>query len=384
MEALQLKLLGHCLEDALSAKEFLDKIQEVTHWSEETELKNSWLRVIQNLLESKMLQAYSKGAGGEYSPLDQGAAEMLPKKFPPEKEAGPYFKATSLGSKYHASRFQYVEPDLVRNAPGMLDKYKTLSPSLCRELLEKIDSLYLSQKTGGSPEICISLKNISTQEIPAFLQDYLSQIGVPKEQKVHVFWTEHGFGLETTYGDFTENCFGFQIHRDWLWILDERLSWRIRFDFYEEFVGFVWLPCEGGRSETLLHPAETWFLHSSPEIKTLYQRLPENRIQPVLESIHKKFLDPQTAPSLEKEAGLETDPDEIKAVLKGLKAPLHSRVLAAWPRYDLVLEMKYEDFCDHFDSFWGRYGEEVWVCDEKLSWLVEFDKEDKLRFYESV
>ncbi len=74
------------------------------------------------------------------------------------------------------------------------------------------------------------------------------------------------------------------------------------------------------------------------------------------------------------------EPDEVKEFLFSLEVPNDEAVWLIWLVDGAGISILFRDVVQYYDDLWYPSSDDVWVVEESLSWLLEFDHEEFITF----
>jgi hypothetical protein len=85
--------------------------------------------------------------------------------------------------------------------------------------------------------------------------------------------------------------------------------------------------------------------------------------------------------ALSKQMNIEyAEPDEVKEFLSSLEITNDEAVRLIWRADEAGISIIFRDFVQYYDDLWYPSSDDVWVVEESLSWLLEFDHEEFIAF----
>ena len=78
-----------------------------------------------------------------------------------------------------------------------------------------------------------------------------------------------------------------------------------------------------------------------------------------------------------------SDEDRARIIEWLLQLPLsgEQRVLVFWPQYLAGVGMRFGDFARHYDNLWFPSADDLFVTDDRGSWLLRLDHEEIFALY---
>jgi len=100
----------------------------------------------------------------------------------------------------------------------------------------------------------------------------------------------------------------------------------------------------------------------------------------LFQDLRQRFFEPAFEAAHTLDAGDESR-DEIITWLRGLPISPELRVIVCWPHYRAAVRLRFGDVARHYDDLWYPSADDVWITDERTSWLLQLDHEERLAFW---
>ena len=126
-------------------------------------------------------------------------------------------------------------------------------------------------------------------------------------------------------------------------------------------------------------------LESVPVLLSKFTFLDTELVQKMHTDIHLYFLEKGKLKSglqalSKKEDIYEADSNKVKQFLLSLNIPQDKIVRVIWCSTKTGISILFRDFVEYYDDIWYPSSDDVWVTEESLSWLLDFDHEEIVTF----